>query len=263
MLIVSLLAVSAIGILAQTPPAASEKRLAPTEYLEHLKKELARTPAYTAGFDGPAVADVSADDLAALIKFLDSKEPCSATIKAGLAKLPKGSTIGHEAAVLLDSYRLDKKYPLGEASTEHGVDRKKLHAWYKERERGFDIRLVDGSVIISSDSIIAYDWDTHTMVLRGGLSDELRKTIHGKGARPMAPFNACIGGKIVYAGQFVSPLSSQSSDKVSIVFSLDPRTQNQVPIARGYAVDESKLVEPDPRGDERIKNSLRIAGKVR
>ena len=76
-------------------------------------------------------------------------------------------------------------------------------------------------------------------------------------------FIASLAGKPVYEGQFVSPATSRGSDKVSIVVDIDPRTPNEVSIQRGYAIDETKLFGKDPRSDERVRNSLEAAGKLR
>jgi hypothetical protein len=133
----------------------------------------------------------------------------------------------------------------------------------KEAEIGFDIRALDGSVLIPSAAIIGYEWATHTLILKEGTRDRLRKELFGA-AKPLTiPITACVAGKPVYEGQFVSPASSRSSDKVSLVLDFDPLKPDRVWIQRGYAIDESKLAGKDPRPDARIKKSLEAVGKLK
>ena len=107
-----------------------ETTLSPEEYLKMLQKHAA-SGAYTAGFDGPAASPVKEQDIPKLIDLLDSKENCAATMAAGSAVRPDGSTVGHEAAVFIDSFRTGKRYPIANTSTQHRVDRNGLREWWK------------------------------------------------------------------------------------------------------------------------------------
>jgi hypothetical protein len=127
----------------------------------------------------------------------------------------------------------------------------------------FDIRAIDGSIVISSDAIVGYEWATHTLVLKPGTRDRLRRELLGAGKPLTIPFSACLAGKSVYEGHFVSPASSRSSDKVSIVLDFDPNDQDRLQIQRGYAIDETKLGGKDLRSDEGIKKSLEVSGKLK
>ena len=62
--------------------------------------------------------------------------PGAATVLLGSAIHPeKGSTIGHEAAVLIDSFRLGKRYPVANTSTEHRVDPEALVQWWERMDK--------------------------------------------------------------------------------------------------------------------------------
>ena len=236
--------------------------LAPVEYLAHLKEYGKVHRAYSQGFDGPAVREVCEADLADLMQRLDKKDRCAATIKAGLARLPEGSTVGHEAAVLLDSFRSGRRYPIGEASTDHKVDAKELKAWFKARDSQLCLRDDAGRLLVSSDEIEAYDWKAHTIVLRKGVGEHLRSVRLGPKPQLTHPFAMCIGVKPIYTGQFVSIYSSQSVDEVCIVREpvLDEKADH-LRLDLGYA--SAKLFNPDPRSDERIKAALEAAKKLK
>jgi len=118
-------ALQAAGKLKKT-----ETTLSPEGYLKLLKKHAA-SGAYTPVFDGPAASPVKEQDIQKLIDLLDSMEKCTATIAAGSAVCPEGSTVGHEAAVLIDSFRTGKRYPIANTSTQHRVDRNGLREWWK------------------------------------------------------------------------------------------------------------------------------------
>ena len=132
-----------------------------------------------------------------------------------------------------------------------------------EGKDAFDIRAMDGSVLIGAGEIVGYEWATHTLIIKEGTRDRLRKELFAAAKPLTVPFRASLAGKPVYEGQFVSPATSRSSAMVSIVLDIDPRTPNQVRIQRGYAIDETKLIEKDPRMDDRIKESMAATGKLR
>jgi hypothetical protein len=111
--------------------ASGKLALSPAAYLKLLQERLKDTPSYCPGRDGPVVTPVNEHDIPGLIKLLDSEERCAATMLRGSAVYSeKGSTVGHEAAVLIDSFRLGKGYPIANTSTEHRVDREALLKWW-------------------------------------------------------------------------------------------------------------------------------------
>ena len=108
--------------------------LSPADYLKLLAKHKDRKT-FSSVLEGATVAPVKEQDLPELFKLLDSKEKCAATILLGSSVAPaEGSTVGHEAAVLIDSFRTSKRYPIANTSTEHQVDREALLKWWKSRE---------------------------------------------------------------------------------------------------------------------------------
>jgi hypothetical protein len=116
--------------------APEPKTLDPEAYLNLLQKHGKDKAAYSPGVEGPAVRPVQEQDLPKLIQLLDSQEKCAATMKLGSSFYPEGgSTVGHEAAVLIDSFRLGKPYPIANTSTQHQVDREALLKWWKGLEK--------------------------------------------------------------------------------------------------------------------------------
>jgi hypothetical protein len=259
-----ILAASLAACPTTTRTAADERPepLPPVEYLAHLQEHVKIHRAYTQGFDGPAVRVVREGDLPKLMELLEKQDRCAATIKAGLARMPDGSTVGHEAGVLIDSFRSGRTYPVGETSTDHKIDAAELKAWFKARDSQLCLRDDAGRLLVSSDEIEAYDWKTHTIVLRKGIGEHLRSVRLGPKPRLTHPFAMCIGVKPIYRGQFVSILSSQSVDEVCIVReSVLEENPDHLGLDLGYA--SAKLFNPDPRGDERIKAALEEAKKLK
>jgi hypothetical protein len=116
----------------------ARNELAPADYLIHLTKARKTSQFYSPHFDGPVAAKVRETDLPKLVEMMASKDRCAATVRAGTAVVravgsPEGSTVGHEAAVLIDSFRLGKPYPIANSSTDHKVNRDALLRWWKER----------------------------------------------------------------------------------------------------------------------------------
>jgi hypothetical protein len=113
--------------------AGGKLRIDPLEYVKLLQEKRNDRPSYCPGVDGPSVVAVRQQDVPELVKLLDSNERCSATVLPGSSAFTaEGSTVGHEAAVLLDSLRLGKPYPIASISTKHQVDRKALLKWRQD-----------------------------------------------------------------------------------------------------------------------------------
>lgn len=74
------------------------------------------------------------------------------------------------------------------------------------------------------------------------------------------PFVVCVGTQRLYAGAFMTPVSSISYDGVTIgqPFDRDPIVQ----ISLGYPSQQA-FTGRDPRADSRIYNALQAAGKLR
>ena len=130
----------------------------------------------------------------------------------------------------------------------------------------FDIRSRDGSVLISSDKILAYDWGSHTLTLKLNVRKELQAKLKWSLANGH-PFVVAIDGKPIYEGTITSMVSSSAFETPVIV--LDEATylpkrlkENQVRIALGYP-GANFFKGKDPRPDPRVKASLKATGKLR
>src|SRR5262249_24518141 len=131
----------------------------------------------------------------------------------------------------------------------------------KSRKSQLCLRDPAGRLLISSDEIESYEWATHTIVLRAGVGEKLRKSRLGPKPRLTHPFVAALGTEPVYEGEIVSALSSRSVDKVCIVLDLEPRRFDRLKIDLGYA--SAKIFAVDHRKDDRIKKSLGAAEKLK
>lgn len=70
-------------------------------------------------------------DIESLMSHLDSQTPCAYVVSAASSKLPHGrSTVGREAAFLLEGYRLHY-YPPQLSSADFEPDRDELRHWYR------------------------------------------------------------------------------------------------------------------------------------
>jgi hypothetical protein len=135
---------------------------------------------------------------------------------------------------------------------------------------GVDLRDEQGAVLVSADEIVAYDWPTHTLTLKRGVSQRLRGA---KGRIAGSPFRVCVGGEPIYGGVFKSVISSDSSDAVVIVVDAslleagdeppapDQAEHETLRIGLGYPGEDS-FTGDDPRGNGRVKAALAAAGKL-
>ncbi len=74
---------------------------------------------------------VRACDIGQLVGLLDSKTPCAYVVSAASSKLPHGrSTVGREAAYLLEGYRLHH-YPPQLSSADFEPNQEELRQWYR------------------------------------------------------------------------------------------------------------------------------------
>jgi hypothetical protein len=136
LMIAFLLSVSPSSACDSTAKAPRTKPLDPVGYLAFLKNRLKTENPYTPLF-GPNVRRVNEKDIPKLIDLLDSKHKCAATMKPGSAYAGTDSTVGHEASVLIDSFRLGRRYPIANTSTLHKVDHETIRRWWTSfRENG-------------------------------------------------------------------------------------------------------------------------------
>ena len=75
---------------------------------------------------------IQASDVDALVARLDSQTPCANVVSAATSKLQRGpSTVGHEAAYLLEGYRLHY-YPPLLSSADFKPNREELRRRYQK-----------------------------------------------------------------------------------------------------------------------------------
>ena len=114
--------------------------------------------------------------------------------------------------------------------------------------------------ILSTKDIVSYSAASHEMEL----TPEAYERIQGLFGLPVEvrgiPFVVTVGDERIYAGGFWTPLSSLSSEGVTIGQPLDP-DHTVISISLGYP---SPVVfqDQDPRSDPRILNALEAAGKL-
>jgi hypothetical protein len=107
--------------------------------------------------------------------------------------------------------------------------------------------------LIGLEDIICYHSGTHELFL----TDNAFARYQGvQGA-----FAVCVDRRLVYTGVFWNWFSSMSLDRIVILEKLSVETNNIIVIQTGYP-GESFYRGDDPRGDDRIMNSLREAGKL-
>jgi hypothetical protein len=107
--------------------------------------------------------------------------------------------------------------------------------------------------LIGLDDIICYDSDSHELILTGSAFARYQDI---EGA-----FAVCVDRRPVYTGIFWNWFSSMSLDRIVILEKLSSENDNTLVIQAGYPGEDFYQGE-DPRGDERIMNSLREVGKL-
>jgi len=82
-------------------------------------------------FRDPVKGWIEREHIPALIALLDSTELCTAVVDARSSFLPDSSTVGDEAAMLIDGYR-DGYYPSRlHASRYTYADKQAMRAWWR------------------------------------------------------------------------------------------------------------------------------------
>jgi hypothetical protein len=132
-------------------------------------------------------------------------------------------------------------------------------------EYGFNIRSVNGDVIISTGDIVEYEWATHTIRLRPGVKDRVFHKLIGELIEG-SPFEVYVGGRPVYRGVFTSSLSSISQSTVVICDTWWDgklhRSEDFIRLEIGYP-SSMYFKGVDPRGDASVRTALEDAGKLR
>ena len=100
----------------------------PVQFLDWLKSR--DSPANFVSVHGPVQGWIRREHIPALLGLLDSRTKCAAIVEVHSSFLPGGSTIGDEAALMIQSYR-DGHYPsrlsAGKISQEEKRD---LRVWW-------------------------------------------------------------------------------------------------------------------------------------
>ena len=111
---------------------------------------------------------------------------------------------------------------------------------------------------ITTDDIVAYDRNTHRVELTPAAAEKL-----GKLEVPVAGrlFVACVGEKRIYAGAFMTPISSIMFNGVSIYTWLES-APNTMFISWEYP-EGSLNPAKDPRSNPEIFDALARAGKLK
>jgi len=125
---------------------------------------------------------------------------------------------------------------------------------------GFEIRDEDGRLILSAADIASYDWTTHSMTLSSGrvlvVQNSSRHGLVGG-----IPFTVIANGVPCYSGAFTSSYSSTSLSCPIIDAHTPEVERGVVRLELGYPSPEFFKGE-DPRGDERVRDCLRVLGKL-
>ena len=118
----------------------------------------------------------------------------------------------------------------------------------------FDINriVLETKPIISSDDIISYNKNTHTIELTPAAYTRVQQI----SPIPMngLPFVVCVGDERIYTGAFWAPVSSISYDGVVIIQPYRAK-DTTIQIALGYPGPEF-FTGNDPRADPRIMKAL-------
>jgi hypothetical protein len=141
------------------------------------------------------------------------------------------------------------------------------HSHAAEPAASLDIRSKDGQVLIAANDIRSYDWTTHTLTLEPKVREALHdRLLHEATLVAGVPFAVAIAGKTIYTGTFTSGFSSFQfatpvilSDGQGVDAKL---ASDQLRIELGYPTAKY-FKGDDPRGDQRIREALKAAGKLR
>ncbi len=129
-----------------------------------------------------------------------------------------------------------------------------------------DLRDEAGKVLVSSDEITGYEWSSHTLILKKGVADRLSIRLIQQEQKLAMPFTLALDGKTVYRGELTTGFSSQSLSGMVIVLGDQQPDKNaktdRLSLQLGYP-SKKFFQGKDPRGDDRVKNALQSAKKLR
>jgi hypothetical protein len=118
-------------ISAQSPLVFDFTRHDPIEFLDYLRANAGSESVYTVR--EPMRDWVRAEHVPLLMRRLDSKELALPVVLEANSHLPKRSTVGHEAAFLIDGYR-QHKYPPALSSAD-ASDKAEIRKWWNREHK--------------------------------------------------------------------------------------------------------------------------------
>jgi hypothetical protein len=102
----------------------------PVQFLDWLKRPIEGIPGEFVSVHGPIKGWIRKEHIPALIGLLESREKCAAVVEVHSSFVPRGSTIGDEAALMIESYRgghYPSRLSAGKVSQER---RRELRDWW-------------------------------------------------------------------------------------------------------------------------------------
>jgi hypothetical protein len=115
--------------------------------------------------------------------------------------------------------------------------------------------------LLTTRDILAYHSDSHQMDLTPEGYQKVQNLFSGQIGVSGVPFVVLVGSLRIYSGAFWSPLSSLSFDGVVIMQPLE-RAGHTIGFSLGYP-SRTAFTGVDPRGDPRILEALKAAGKLK
>jgi hypothetical protein len=109
----------------------------PLAFLEWLKTY--ENGVHTFTISGQAKGWISEDDIPALLEKLDSTEPCAGVMSSASSSIPGRSTVGDQAAFMIDGFRT-RLYPPKLASKKYTkAEKQDLRNWWRQYERAVEV----------------------------------------------------------------------------------------------------------------------------
>lgn len=104
----------------------------PVEFLEHLRS---LGPGQFVTIAEPLTNWVRRENLEELVARLDSREPCAAVVQSYSSYLPRESTVGDEAAFLIEGFRRHRYPPELHSAVERDSRRQEILSWWQSQPR--------------------------------------------------------------------------------------------------------------------------------
>ncbi|NEZ54358.1 hypothetical protein DXZ20_01315 [Leptolyngbyaceae cyanobacterium CCMR0081] len=131
----------------------------------------------------------------------------------------------------------------------------------KERSLSlFSINSSDGIILITTNNIASYDWESHTITLKPGVKERLLTKLTPDLVSGH-PFQLTAKGQPIYDGNFITSLSSITLNTPVIdlqSFDRIPLREDQIRIELGYPTEDF-FQGHDPRNADAIYESLKEA----